>query len=355
VFSPGIPCLQAWGEVNIPPGTIALSLDRSKSSGHFTRDGIAWYASMLIFSGAPETPDDINSLINHYVEECLSILRNSEALNDLDLESEDGVHTAAERVGSTDALRGSLEQWAFTVLSALAETTQAFDQNNAQRAAWAMNRATSAHAMLVLRRDLEDTMWRGYVTQSLRDVLQIWQDNQHNADEEFWQQTFAARPLVLSQAFAAPIIILEDKAYVGGKGIDNRQGKVTDFLIAGRLSQNAALIEIKTPKTRLLGTEYRAGVHGVSQEVSGAIVQVATQRDSLLKEYYGLVHKSAEPFSAFSPHGLVIAGNLQDELADMERKQSFELFRQGLRDVQLITYDELFSKVESLLESLEGG
>jgi len=133
---------------------------------------------MLIFSGAPETPDDINSLINHYVEECLSILRNSEALNDLDLESEDGVHTAAERVGSTDALRGSLEQWAFTVLSALAETTQAFDQNNAQRAAWAMNRATSAHAMLVLRRDLEDTMWRGYVTQSLRDVLQIWQDNQ---------------------------------------------------------------------------------------------------------------------------------------------------------------------------------
>jgi hypothetical protein len=160
---------------------------------------------------------------------------------------------------------------------------------------------------------------------------------------------------VLSQAFAAPIIILEDKAYVGGKGIDNRQGKVTDFLIAGRLSQNAALIEIKTPKTRLLGTEYRAGVHGVSQEVSGAIVQVATQRDSLLKEYCGLVHKSAEPFSAFSPHGLVIAGNLQDELADMERKQSFELFRQGLRDVQLITYDELFSKVESLLESLEGG
>jgi hypothetical protein len=50
----------------------------------------------------------------------------------------------------------------------------------------------------------------------------------------------------------------------------------------------------------------------------------------------------------------VILGNLEEELTSPKQKKSFELFRNGLKDVQIITYDELFKKVEILVNLLEG-
>ena len=52
--------------------------------------------------------------------------------------------------------------------------------------------------------------------------------------------------------------------------------------------------------------------------------------------------------------GLVIAGNFQKENMNNEQRHSFEIFRSGLKDVQVITYDELFEKVRILLNLLEG-
>lgn len=346
--------VRAGDRLVFPPGTISMGLDRSSSSDWFTRSGLGWFASMLFGAGAPEKPDDISNLFDHYLEEGQSILRHSDALKDLDLESEAGVQEAAERLKGRDELRDSIEYWAFGLIAALADTVSALDQNDAQRAVWAMNRLTNAHAMLVFKRDLEDVAWRGYLTESLRDVLRIWHSNQNNDDEEFWQQTFTDHPLILSQAFAVPIVILKSKAYVGGKGIENSQGKVTDFLVANRLSGNAALVEIKTPKSKLVGASYRAGVYAISSELSGAVVQVSAQRDTFLKDYHQVAHNSGVQFTAFSPHSLIIAGSLQEGLTDAYRRQSFELFRQGLRDVQIVTFDELFAKIENLLRSLQG-
>ena len=76
-------------------------------------------------------------------------------------------------------------------------------------------------------------------------------------------------------------------------------------------------------------------------------------KDALTKEYHQLVNKSAEDFQAFNPSCLVIVGNVS-QLGDTKRIKSFELFRSGLKDVQIITFDELFRKVETLVSLLEG-
>lgn len=330
-----------------------FSLDRNKSSGWFSRSGLAWYVSVLLSAGAPETPDDIESLFDRYFEECQSILRRSEALKDLDLDTEAGVHAAAERVINTDHLRDSIEYWAIGEGAALADTVAALADGDTQRVAWAMNRLTNAHAMVVFKRNLENILWRGYLADGLREMLQIWRDNPHNSKEEFWQQTLAGPPMILSQAFAVPIMILKSMAKVGGGGIENTHDMITDFLVRNPLSDNTALVEIKTPTTQLLyKNPYRPGVYGISKDVSGAIVQVEAQRDTLLREYLVKKHNSAAEFKAFSPHGLVIVGNLGEQLIETEQRRSFELFRQGLRDVQIVTFDELFSKIGSLLSSL---
>ncbi len=141
---------------------------------------------------------------------------------------------------------------------------------------------------------------------------------------------------------------------MGGKGISNKGGNIIDFLCANNLTRNTALIEIKTPKTKLLGSQYGGGVYNVSSELSGSVIQVANYKKSLLQNYVALVNYEEEIFEAFNPKSIIIIGNIQNELIEQKKKKSFELFRTGLNDVQIITYDELFGKVEFLIALLEG-
>lgn len=82
--------------------------------------------------------------------------------------------------------------------------------------------------------------------------------------------------------FACPCTIFADKAYVGGKGINNSGGNLCDFIYQNSLSQNVALIEIKTPCTELIGNQYR-GTYSFSYDLSGAVNQVLNYRDKLTK------------------------------------------------------------------------
>lgn len=189
---------------------------------------------------------------------------------------------------------------------------------------------------------------------SLKTALAVWNENKGNSSEEFWQKTLSKFSFVLSQIFSFPVIILKDKAYVGGKGIDNSRGNLVDFLVANKLTRNAALIEIKTPDTPIVTEKYRGDIHSISKEVVGAVMQVTNYRDSLLKQYNTLTSGSTGEFDAFDPQCLVIVGSMQNEKMSRLQRKSFELFRNGLKDVRVITYDELFAKVQILIDLLEG-
>ncbi|KEI65194.1 hypothetical protein A19Y_7041 (plasmid) [Planktothrix agardhii NIVA-CYA 126/8] len=89
----------------------------------------------------------------------------------------------------------------------------------------------------------------------------------------------------------------------------------------------------------------------MSTDLTGAVLQVSNYKDSLMEERKFLADK--KKFYAFNPQCLVITGNLTNEIDDDKRK-SFELFRTGLKDVNIITYDELFKKVENLINLIEG-
>jgi Domain of unknown function (DUF4263) len=170
----------------------------------------------------------------------------------------------------------------------------------------------------------------------------------------FYDHASTKYPFVLSQVFAVPVIVLKGKAYVGGKSIKNTGGNIVDFLLAHKLTGNAALVEIKTPATPLLGSEYRTGIFSISEELVGAVMQVLDYKDSLAKEYNSLLANTEDRFYAFEPSCLVIAGNLEGANLNKEQCKSIELYRNSLVHVKIITYDELFSKVAILIELLEG-
>jgi len=193
---------------------------------------------------------------------------------------------------------------------------------------------------------------------NLKSVLLIWRSNQENDNEEFWQRVFDQNSFIFAQIFSFPVIILQSKAYVGGKRIKNRGGNIIDFLCVNNLTRNVALVEIKAPVTKLLGSKYRGDIYNISNELSGSVIQVNNYKNSLLQNYSNLIDlqedREEDRFDAFDPKSIVIIGNIRSELTEQRQRKSFELFRMGLKDVQVITYDELFGKVEFLVNLLEG-
>ena len=187
---------------------------------------------------------------------------------------------------------------------------------------------------------------------TLKSGYVIWEANIGNSNEEFWQQTFSQYSFILSQVFAYPIVIVNDKAYVGGKSIENIGGNIIDFLAKNEVSKNVILIEIKTPTSKLLGSKYRQGTYSISADLSGGVVQVSNYKHHLVNEYNSL--RQGGDWEAFDPECLLIIGNHQAELGDHEKSKSFQLFRSNLKGVQVITFDELFSKVETMIGLIEG-
>jgi hypothetical protein len=187
----------------------------------------------------------------------------------------------------------------------------------------------------------------------LRTAVKEWTASKQSGDEELWQRLLAKHIHVLEQVFSWPVNIIGQKVYVGGKGIDNKGGGLADYLFKNSLTNNVTLVEIKTPQTKLLkSTEYRTGIFNTSDDLTGGVMQVVNYRDSLLKNYQTL--NPGELFDAFDPKCVVIIGHAGEELDDKSKRKTFELYRNQLSDVTVITYDELVHKTQNLIKVLEG-
>jgi hypothetical protein len=172
-------------------------------------------------------------------------------------------------------------------------------------------------------------------------------------DEDWWQNIFQQSPWLLAQLFAQPVVVLKEKAYMGGKNISNEHGKYTDFLLRNSITNNVAIIEIKTPAMKLLrNSEYRDQIFGFSESLDGAVTQVLTQKDVLYKFHIANSFDKQEHYDLFNPKCIVIAGTSAEFVSDPDRKSSFELKRSSFKDVEIITFDELVARGTALVSLL---
>lgn len=178
----------------------------------------------------------------------------------------------------------------------------------------------------------------------------VAQKTDTNKLEERCQDFFKENKWIFSSILSAPVALYQDKAYVGGKTIENKEGKVADFLYRNSLTQNVYIIEIKTPLKKLIDSKaaYRKpNVFSLGRELTGGLVQILDQKDSLQKEFYSLGKGSKDEFNSFNPKALLVIGRLSD-LTD-KQIPTFELFRNNMKDVEIITYDELLARTNLIL------
>lgn len=189
----------------------------------------------------------------------------------------------------------------------------------------------------------------------LKSFEEIWLNNKDNKYEEFWQQTLNQYSWVISQVFSIPVFLFAGKAYVGGKWVDNTGGNITDFLFASNLTKNVVLVEIKTPETKLIGAKYRQ-TYSMSRELSGSTNQILNYKTKLQRDYGNLIanNPDRERFEAFNPKSLLILGNFEKEINEHAKKEALENYRANSREIDIITFDELYEKIKMLSNLLEG-
>lgn len=132
-----------------------------------------------------------------------------------------------------------------------------------------------------------------------------------------------------------------------------KNGNIVDFLMKNRLTQSAALIEIKTPSTSLLNGKYR-NTFNISNELSGSVMQTLNYKHSLQENFQSLTSGQSDLFDSFNPQCAVIIGNSISELDHQSKTKAFELFRHQFPGLLIITFDELFDKTRQLIKLLEG-
>ncbi len=211
---------------------------------------------------------------------------------------------------------------------------------------------------------------------NLREKLSSMLKERLNENE--WQEFMQRNPFILSLVFGRPIVKVGAQASVGGRTITGGGDKIADFLVRNSLTNNAALVEIKTPQAKLLNRrEYRNGVYAPAVDMVGAINQALDQKSKFEQEIrrglcflYRSRPKALDQKSKFEQeiagirnrnrsldleahhvHACVLVGTMP---SGEDRVKCFELFRHNLKDVTVVTYDELVRKVEDLCGFLDG-
>ncbi len=178
----------------------------------------------------------------------------------------------------------------------------------------------------------------------------------YSSDEAYWQKFFEDNPWILQYAFSAPVHMLAGETYLGGKSSKGRGGNggvATDYLFRDESTKNFAVVDVKTPDSKLTGTLYRGEkgsggtneIYSIHTDLSGGVVQVRTQISTAVEHFQSILGPEYDhKLRRVHPTGVLIAGNL-NRLSDKEA-DSFNHFRHGQHDLAIITYDELLMRLQ---------
>lgn len=184
-------------------------------------------------------------------------------------------------------------------------------------------------------------------------AIKTIEDNMENNEESFWEEFFKDNNMVIQSIFAFPVIYLNGETYLGGKRSISRNGSggvVTDFLMQNLTNNSFAVVEIKTPKSKLVGRLYRGGEEGnentvfaMNQDLTGGMVQLENEINTAVTYFQSQIGKDYD-FNSLNPCGILLVGKKSDLSPD--EIKSFNLFRKNLGRNEIYTYDELLEKLK---------
>ncbi|WP_312403757.1 Shedu immune nuclease family protein [Rhizobium sp.] len=185
---------------------------------------------------------------------------------------------------------------------------------------------------------------------TLESALRFWEEQKMCDDEDVWHEFFSANGEILALSLPGSALQIGSKCFVGGKDYLNQGGGITDFIYTPHDYEGVTLVEIKTPETRLIGSQYRNRCFAPSADLSGSVVQALHYKRLAQSDLQKLFERAARKPSFDDIQVAVLVGKSESLDTESEKRRSFQLFKSAVREVQIITYDELFGKVKMILE-----
>lgn len=186
---------------------------------------------------------------------------------------------------------------------------------------------------------------------------QIGKEN--TKDEIAWQYFFQKNDWIfgygLDYRFQG---ILQKEFHASSSDADGSGEVISDFLLGD--SNFATFVELKKPDTHLFGREQnRSNAWRLSNDIIDAVSQILEQKSSgqIKMETQSLHNDDGERIEqkSYDSKVILIIGhwNQIDGCSDKEKeikKKTFELFRRDSRNIEIITYDELYDRAKFIIE-----
>lgn len=168
-----------------------------------------------------------------------------------------------------------------------------------------------------------------------------------NNTEGTWQIFFKENPYIFNFAFNYPVVLVGEQLSAGGQKLDRKGTKIPDFMIKNGLTNNVALIEIKTPQAPILAkTPVSDGMYSPSSNLVKAVAQVLDQKQIFESEISHIKNKSRKyDIESYAVRCCVVIGEMPE---DFDKKRSLEIYRRNLINVEVITYTEILERLKQL-------
>jgi hypothetical protein len=178
--------------------------------------------------------------------------------------------------------------------------------------------------------------------------------------EKDWQKFFNEQKWIFGYGLDYRMLTQFDREMnVSSTGTDNKEKATVDFLMT--FTDFTATVEIKKPSTPVFDkTKNRSGAWGFHSDFIGAISQVLEQKAEwhILGQQNNLYNKEGNEKlekRTRDAKAILLIGN-KSEFAELENKRekeikqdTFELFRRGSRNIEIITFDELLERANFIV------
>jgi len=182
--------------------------------------------------------------------------------------------------------------------------------------------------------------------------------------EDWWQDFFEKNTWIFGYGLKYQILkSIQSQPRYGGINVAGKGLEKGDFLQRTEAEiKFTVLVEIKRPDSLLLGSKpYRNGAWQLSEDLTGGVSQIQANcrrwelegsqseqnREELLQKKTYTVQ----------PRGILVVG-VTSQLNDINKRNTFELFRRNVVNPEILTFDELYERarfiVEHVAESIQG-
>lgn len=180
--------------------------------------------------------------------------------------------------------------------------------------------------------------------------------------EGYWQNFFTENDWIFGYGLNYHFLSIEsDQPNYGGEKYTGKGKQKGDYLTSTN-AENAkftVLVEIKKPSSLLLAKipktgenkRYRNGAWLLGSEVLGGVEQVQVNCKSWQKRAEEFENRELVNNGIYTimPKGILLIGSTSEFENDIEKLSSFELFRKGLNNVEILTYDELLERAKFII------